>query len=300
MPQATAFSKYHGLGNDFLIVDRRAGGIPMDADLARRLCDRHTGVGADGVLSILDPTLEGADLQMTVHNADGSVPETCGNGIRCFTWHVLLRVPELVGRRTLKVQTGAGVGEASLVDVRGEVAFVRVDMGRPRLEAAEVPVAAPLPGQGRVVDAPLTVDGRALQITAVSMGNPHAVIFEGASPDDAAILGPKVETHPAFPEGANAGFARAAGPSEIDLVVWERGVGITRACGSGACAAAVAGVITGRMAQQGPIRVNLPGGPLDIEVAADLGRVHMTGPAAHVFEGSLDLARFVAEGERTG
>jgi diaminopimelate epimerase len=297
VPRATAFSKYHGLGNDFLIVDRRAGEPPMDAGLARRLCDRHRGVGADGVLSILEPTAEGADVRMEVHNADGTIPETCGNGIRCFTWHVLLRLPELVGRRSLAVETGAGVGEAVLVEVHGVVASVRVDMGRPHLDAADVPTAAPLPTAGPVVDVPLEIEGRTLSVTAVSMGNPHAVIFEGASPEDAASLGPRVEKHPAFPDGANAGFARQRGDAELDLVVWERGVGITQACGSGACAAAVAAVRSKRMSP-GTIRVNLPGGPLDIEVPADFDRVHMTGPAAHVFEGSVDLDLFLGTEDR--
>lgn len=287
-----AFSKYHGLGNDFLIVDRRSGGPPMDRATAVRLCDRHRGVGADGVLSVLPPTAPGAELRMHIHNADGSEPETCGNGIRCFAFWAARQLPEVAARGVLAVETGAGVARAELVAVDDAVGEVRVSMGRPRLEAGEIALAAPLPRAGRVVDAPLEALGRRLSLTAVSMGNPHAVLFDGPGADEAAEVGPALEHHPAFPEGVNVGFARVRGPGALDLTVWERGCGITEACGSGACAAAVAGVVTGRLEAGREVEVRLPGGVLRVEVAPDLSDVLMTGPAEWVYDGELDLARF--------
>lgn len=284
------FSKYHGLGNDFLLLDLREAAEPPSAELVRRLCDRHLGIGADGILAIHRPSCTGAHLKMVVHNADGSVPETCGNGIRCVAFHAVRSLPDFAEQRTLRVETDAGTVEAEIL-ARGDFeGSVRVAMGRPHLEAAKIPVASPLPGSETVVSQPLEVDGRRLRLTALSFGNPHAVIFEGASAEEAARLGPSIERHPAFPEGVNVGFARVEDGQVIHLTVWERGAGLTRACGSGACAAAVAGVLEGRVDAERPIKVHLPGGELQIDVRPDLSLVSMAGPARFVFEGTVDLA----------
>lgn len=288
MPRPLRFAKYHGLGNDFLVVDLRQEEIRVDPQLAMRLCDRRRGVGADGVLSVLPPKNGGAELRMEVHNADGSVPETCGNGLRCVSSFAAHRL-EGFGRE-LVIETVAGLVTARILDGDARVSTVRVSMGRPRIEASEIPTAAPLPTSGLVSDEPLEVEGRTLRVTAVSMGNPHAVVFEGATPEEAQVFGPKVATHPAFPEGANAGFARLR-EGEIELVVWERGAGLTQACGTGACAAVVAARLTGRL-ESPMVRVHLPGGPLAIEVADDLSEVWLTGEARHVYDGELDLSEF--------
>lgn len=281
------FSKYHGLGNDFVCVDARDRADLIDTGLARALCDRHRGVGADGVL-VLSGSLSAP--VMTVINADGSVPEMCGNGLRCFaTW--LADRFEVAGGQ-LGVQTGAGPLSCDLLrDARGRVRAVRVAMGRPRLDPAEVPVRADAP----VVDAPFEVLGHRLQLTAVGTGNPHAVCFEGQrgapllSEVDRLALGPALGAHPSFPAGVNVEFCRVlpgthGRPQALEVRVYERGCGWTQACGTGATAAAFAAVQLGVMPAGQPIEVRLPGGSLMIEVGAD-GNTTMTGPAVHVFDG---------------
>lgn len=278
------FTKLHGLGNDFVVIDRRVEGTPLPIHEAVALCDRHRGIGADGVLSVLPS--ERAPLAMHVTNSDGSHAEMCGNGLRCVVrWAVDRGVLPPEGG---PVETGAGVLECR-VEPDGHI---RVDMGRPELTPARIPMQA----EGdRVVEAPLDLDDpdvptRQLSITAVSMGNPHAVWFvpEEQSPRELAErLGSAVEHHPRFPRRTNAEFARLVGQDEIELVVWERGSGLTQACGTGACATAVAAVLTNRARADVPVTVHLPGGPLRIEVAADLSRVWMTGPAVEVFRGTV-------------
>jgi diaminopimelate epimerase len=283
------FAKYHGLGNDFLIVDLR-GGDPeavQDPAAVRALCDRRFGVGGDGVLAIL-PATTGADARMRVLNADGSEAEMCGNGIRCVVkhlWETGLR------RDALTIDTGAGPLRCALTTTGDQVTGVTVDMGRPRLTRAEIPMTGPA-GE-RAIDVPLTVAGHDLALTCVSMGNPHAVAFVDETGPALRTLaeqvGPSVETHAWFPRRTNSEFARVHSPTDLELVVWERGVGITLACGTGACATAVAACLTGRAQPGTDIRVRLLGGPLTIHVAADYSTVHMTGPAAHVYDADLDL-----------
>jgi diaminopimelate epimerase len=269
------FTKMQGLGNDFLVVDRRAEGVPLAPEEAVRLCARRFGVGADGVLSILPS--EGAALAMHVTNADGSVAGMCGNGLRCVVrWAVREGLFPPEGGL---VETGRGL-LACAVDASGAVS---VAMGRPTFEAAYVPVVA---GTSEVVDAPFDVSGETLYLTALSMGNPHAVAFvdeEESLAEVAARLGPHVERHPRFPDRANAGFARVLRPDALELVVWERGAGLTLACGTGACAAVVAGQRLELLTRDGPVRVTLPGGRLLVERRGE--EVVMTGPAAFVFEG---------------
>lgn len=280
-----AFGKYHGLGNDFLIVDLRAGdasGI-QDADRVRAICDRRFGVGGDGVLPILPPVTPGADARMRVLNADGSDSEMCGNGLRCVVKYLYERGGVVQDRIT--VDTGAGPLACDVHATGGIVTEVTVDMGRPRLTRGEIPMTGP-DGE-RAIE----IAFAGFRMTGVSMGNPHAVMFLDDDRDLmqlATTRGPALEIDPVFPRKANIEFARTRSPRELDLVVWERGCGITLACGTGACATTVAACLTGRAAVDTDVRVNLPGGSLSIRVASDYRTVLMRGPATHVFDGSLD------------
>jgi diaminopimelate epimerase len=295
------FAKMEGCGNDFLVVDVREGGPAHAADpsperpeAAVALCDRHFGVGGDGVLVVSAPTATGAVARMRVLNADGSEAEMCGNGIRCVTKYLYerdarLRQPELA------IETGAGVLRCGVtLDGRRHVTHVSVAMGRPRTERAAIPITGP--ADERVVEQELSLAGRTFRMTCVSMGNPHAVLFlDGDEPlrPLAERYGPSLERHEWFPRRTNAEFARVRrtdGPAEIDLVVWERGCGITLACGTGACATAVAACLTGRARPGVEIPVHLLGGTLAITVAPDLSGVTMRGPAEEVLEAEIDLA----------
>ena len=290
------FAKYHGLGNDFLVVDLRAApaaeaALAQDPRHVVALCDRQFGVGGDGVLAVLpSPT---ADARMRVLNSDGSEAEMCGNGIRCVAKELFDRGG--LARPELAIETGAGVLSCA-IDAEGGVArSVTVSMGAPRLLRGEIPMAGPA-GE-RCLEQPFELPGEPTRkLTAVSMGNPHAVTFV-ASRDEAwrlaRSIGPAIEHHAWFPNRTNAELAHARSPREIDLVVWERGCGITLACGTGACATTVAAVVTGRAAEGTPVRINLPGGSLEITVLAGLANVLMKGPAVHVFDGDVDPARLV-------
>jgi diaminopimelate epimerase len=260
---ALRFAKYHGLGNDFVIVE----GPLMSAERARRICDRHRGIGADGVLTVL-PARAGGAAYMHIYNSDGSVAAMCGNGIRCVArW--------LAERRgldgSIAIETDAGPRRCTVHrGPGGGVEAVSVEMGPARVAGEQE----------------FTVGGERLRGLRVSLGNPHAVFFGEATVERASAAGPSIEA--AVPGGVNAGFAalRAGG---IDLVVWERGAGLTQACGTGACAAAVAAVGSGRLRAGEAIEVRLPGGPLSITVGEDVSRVTMRGPAEKVFEGETDL-----------
>jgi diaminopimelate epimerase len=271
------FAKYEGLGNDFLVV---SGDDPaaraIDPNLARMLCDRHTGVGADGVLVVG----LGEVPSMHVINADGSVPEMCGNGLRVAALFAAEAGVVQEGRVTFK--TGAGPHFVSIEKTARE-AWVEVEMRVPSLDPSEVPVAVDAP----LVEADFEVDGMMLRVTAVSMGNPHVVTFENVG-ERRLSLGPRLEKDPRFPRGVNVGFASLEG-DELVLHVWERGAGWTRACGTGACAAAVAAVETGRARRGQPLTVRLPGGTLRILVGERHEHVRMSGPARHVFDGVVDL-----------
>jgi diaminopimelate epimerase len=282
------FGKYHGLGNDFLVVDlREARGdeaaAAQDPKVVQALCDRQFGVGGDGVLAILPAT--GADARMRVLNSDGSEAEMCGNGIRCVAKYLHDRG----GVRTpsIAIDTGAGRLICDVHATGGTAETVTVQMGAPRLLRGEIPMTGP--ATERCIEQPLDVTGR--PVTAVSMGNPHAITFVGSG-DEARTLahtiGPEVEHHAWFPRRTNAEFAHVAGRREITLWVWERGCGITLACGTGACATTVAAVVTGRCDEGEDVRVHLPGGDLIITVARGLTGVAMRGPAQFVFDGELD------------
>lgn len=287
------FAKYHGLGNDFLVVDLRAAAAADAAlvqDPARviALCDRQFGVGGDGVLAILPSTT--ADARMRVLNSDGSEAEMCGNGIRCVARELYERGG--LQKPAIAIETGAGRLVCEIDARGGVVQSVTVAMGQPRLLRSEIPVVGP--ADERCVEQALPLASGARTITCVSMGNPHAVTFVASREDAYALaqkLGPDVERHAWFRNRTNAEFAHVRSRREIDLVVWERGCGITLACGTGACATAVAAILTGRADEATPVRVHLPGGSLEITVQAGLTGVAMTGPALHVFDGEIDIAR---------
>ena len=305
------FTKLEGCGNDFVVVDLRAADSsrspdqktassqpsPNDPRAAEALCDRRFGVGADGVLAILPPSDgAGAVARMRVLNADGSEAEMCGNGIRCVTKYLYERDPRL-RLAELPIETGAGLLRCGVtIDARRHVTHVSVAMGRPRLTRAEIPMDHG-PSNERAVNEEISLLGRPFRFTAVSMGNPHAVLFvDGKEPLRALAeqYGPALEKHPWFPRKTNAEFARALSPTEIELVVWERGCGITLACGTGASATGVAACMTGRATTGTEIAVRLLGGTLHITVDANLDGVTMRGPADEVFEGEIDLAALLA------
>ena len=298
------FVKVEGLGNDFLVVDLRPG-KPAQAmaevvtrpDVVQALCDRNFGVGGDGVLAIL-PGSEG-DARMRVLNADGSEAEMCGNGIRCVA-KVLYDTDPTLRRDVLRIDTGAGLLACKIATQNQRAASVTVEMGAPQLVARLVPVAGDAP---RLVRSPLRALDREFEFTAVSMGNPHAVIF--ADGDAAALrelaktYGPGIEKDPLFPRRTNVEFANVrqkSGAPEIDLVVWERGCGITLACGTGACATVVAACLEDRVQPDREIPVHLPGGTLFITVRSgavgpdgpSFSGVAMRGPANIVFEAAID------------
>lgn len=277
----SGFIKMHGLGNDFVIMNFMMGEPDRDwAAEARQICDRHFGVGADGLVLLL-PSDE-ADFRMRIFNPDGSEAEMCGNAIRCVTRYVYER--GLVSDAVVTVETGAGILVPELVwgDLDDENGLlVRVDMGNPVLAPAEIPVKA----EGdQAVRQTLSAAGEDITFTAVSMGNPHCVIFvPELDKVDFYKLGPAIETHPFFPRKTNVEFVQVVNPGEVKVRVWERGAGETLACGTGACAVGVAGALNGLTERK--VSVYLPGGKLDIEWA-DNGRVFMTGPAEAVFEGN--------------
>ena len=271
-----AFSKYHGIGNDFIVVERRPNdGIELPAELVRRMCNRHSGIGADGVL---ETGLRGGRPFMKVNNADGSTSEMCGNGLRCVARYLASR--RLVSSASFEVDTDAGPHRCVMEGDR-----IRVTMRVPSLAPSDVPVESDAP----VVDAPWKFDGETLRITAVSMGNPHAVTFDDVDDARRRRLGPRIETDARFPARVNVGFAKVEGPAELALRVWERGAGWTLACGTGASAAAVAAVETGRVKRGAPVTVKLPGGALEITVGAPGAPVEMAGPAVHVYEGQTNI-----------
>ncbi|MBI3923391.1 MAG: diaminopimelate epimerase [Armatimonadetes bacterium] len=273
------FTKMHGLGNDFAIVDPSVQEITETQfpELARKWCDRHFGVGADGLIFVL-PT-ERADFRMRIFNPDGSEAEMCGNGIRCFGKYVYEH--GLSRRNPLTVETLAGLQTLDLNVEHEVVKSVEVDMGQPILRRSQIPMSGE--DSESVIGEPLDVEGAECTITCVSMGNPHGVLFvEDLDQVPLSVLGPQIETHPAFPQRINVHFAQVLSPTEVRMRVWERGAGITLACGTGACAVLVAGVLTGQTERKAT--VHLPGGPLQIEWKAN-GHLAMTGPAAEVFDG---------------
>jgi diaminopimelate epimerase len=272
------FTKMHGCGNDYVYVDCFREPMPHDpAGLSRAISDRHFGVGSDGLILICPS--DKADARMRMFNADGSEAEMCGNGVRCVAKYVYDH--GLVRKPTLTVETGRGVLTLDLETSGGVVRQVRVDMGEPILEAERVPTT--LSGSP-VVNVPLDVAGQQFAVTCVSMGNPHCVIFVPEITDALVLgVGPQIEKHSAFPRRTNVEFVRVNRPDDVMMRVWERGSGETLACGTGACAVAVAGVLTGRSARK--VTVHLTGGDLQLEWSERDNHVYMMGPAVEVFSG---------------
>lgn len=275
---ALRFSKMHGAGNDFVVLDLRDGTPPPDAALAARLGDRHTGVGCDQILTIEAPRSTGAVAAYRIWNGDGSESGQCGNGARCVAaW--LVRDGAARGTRFVIDSPFA----AHEVQVLGEGRYA-IDMGVPVLDPAHIPLAGFVAPQAEYV---IDLDGTPVTFGALSMGNPHAVIeVDDVAAASVAVLGPTLQHSPAFPQSVNVGFAQVLAPDRIALRVYERGVGETLACGSGACAAVVALVRRGRVGRD--VAVQLPGGELRIAWPADEAQVRMAGPTAFVFEGTLD------------
>lgn len=276
---ALEFTKYHGLGNDFILIDNRLSSDPLlTSEEAVTWCDRHFGIGADGVIFAL-PGQDGTDYTMRIFNSDGSEPEMCGNGIRCMARFVA-DLEGVTDSKSYRIHTLAGVITPKL-EVGG---LVTVDMGEPRLLAGEIPTTLVAPDQS-VVEQPLEVAGQSWQVTCVSMGNPHCITFvEDVATIAIEHIGPQFETHAVFPKKTNVEFIQVVRPDYLKMRVWERGAGITLACGTGACASLVAAVLTGRSDRRATIE--LPGGPLQIEWAESDNRLYMTGPAERVFSGT--------------
>ncbi|KNZ68708.1 diaminopimelate epimerase [Thermincola ferriacetica] len=272
------FTKMHGLGNDFILIeDFDKNNLANGAELAVRLCNRKTGIGADGLVFILPS--ETADIQMRIFNPDGSEPEMCGNAIRCFARY--LYDHGIVKKQTIRVETLAGIRIPRIIENPAGEALVEVDMGEPELERGRIPM---LGEPGKVVAEPLPVNGSTYNVTCVSMGNPHCVIFvDNAEDYPVAAIGPRVETHTAFPNKTNVEFVQVLNENEVRMRVWERGAGITMACGTGACASAVAAHLNGFTGRE--VIVHLDGGDLFIRWAQD-NHVYMMGPAAYVFKGT--------------
>ncbi|MFT3787944.1 MAG: diaminopimelate epimerase [Tepidisphaeraceae bacterium] len=282
------FTKMHGLGNDYVYINGFAEKIGDVNDVARKISDRHFGVGGDGMILILPS--EKADVRMRMFNNDGSEGEMCGNGVRCVAKYSYDH--GLTKNNPIRVETGRGVLSIDLeLGADGKVARARVDMDEPILELDRVPVVQGALGRQpyytKVHDyeynLAMEIDGRPIVGTFVSMGNPHLVVFvNNLQRIDLPAIGPKLEHYPAFPKRANVHFAEVINRGAIRMITWERGSGITLACGTGACAVGVAGALTGRTDRT--VRITLPGGDLDIQWASN-NHVLMTGPATEVFSG---------------
>ena len=267
-----------GAGNDFVVVDATREPLQLAPEQIRRLADRHFGVGFDQMLVIERPRSGATDFYYRIFNADGGEVAQCGNGARCFVRYVHDR--GLTPKRIIRVETASGVIEPRL-ESDGQVT---VDMGVPQFEPARIPFVAP----ARQPTYRLEVSGREIEIAVVSMGNPHAVqVVADAGAAPVQTEGPDIERHPRFPQRVNAGYMQVVDRRQIRLRVWERGAGETLACGTGACAAVVTGIARGLL--DSPVRVQAPGGNLEIAWAGEGEHVYMTGPARTVFEGEIEI-----------
>jgi len=277
------FTKMHGLGNDFIIIDNRPG-LNFDyPGLARNLCRRRLSVGADGILVILPS--EKADIRMRIFNSDGSEAEMCGNGIRCFAGYIYKK--RIIPHNEMSVETPAGIMKPQVIDKGKDPREiqVRVDMGKPGLRRSEIPMTGE--DTPRVIDEIIEVNSNVFSFSAVSMGNPHCIIFTDEITDHLVRhIGPLIEKHPLFPRKTNVEFVQFVEPKHVKVRVWERGAGETLACGTGACAVVIAGIMKKMLDDS--VKVSLPGGDLLIEWE-ETGHVYMTGPAVEVFNGELIL-----------
>jgi diaminopimelate epimerase len=278
------FSKYQGLGNDFILIDNRHAQEPIITPKeAVKMCDRHFGIGADGVIFVL-PGQNNTDYRMRIFNSDGSEPEMCGNGIRCLAQFIANLSGDEKSNKSYRIDTLAGVITPVL---QGE-GQVRVDMGMPKLTAAQIPTTL-VSGEEKVINQPLEVVDRSWFVTCVSMGNPHCITFvDDVEAIDLNSIGAKFEHHPVFPQRTNTEFIQVVSRNYLKMRVWERGAGITLACGTGACASVVAGVLNNLCDRL--CTVELPGGCLMIEWSELDQKVYMTGPAFKVFSGEYQFS----------
>jgi len=275
------FTKMHGIGNDYVYVNCFQEQVADPGRTAVFVSDRHFGIGSDGLI-LIKPS-KTADFMMDMYNADGSQGAMCGNGIRCVAKYVYDY--GLTDQTDISIETKSGIKYLHLTIEQGKVAFVRVDMGAPILEPAKIPVISQ---KDRVVDEPVTVDGKTYHMTAVSMGNPHTVVYmEDVQGLKIEEIGPGFENHPCFPDRVNTEFVRIIDRHTVEMRVWERGSGETLACGTGACAVAVASILNGYTEDE--VIVKLLGGDLKIEWDRKADRVYMTGPASVVFDGEITL-----------
>lgn len=275
------FTKMHGCGNDYVYVNCFEEKIENPSETARLVSDRHFGIGSDGLILICPS--DKADFRMAMYNLDGSEGKMCGNGVRCIAKYVYDH--HLTDKTQISLETLGGIKYLDLNIKDGKVETVTVDMGAPILTPSEIPVNIP---KAQAVDEPVEIDGKEWRITCVSMGNPHAVVFV----DDTASLkleqiGPLFEKHPLFPEQVNTEFVHVIDRHTVDMRVWERGSGETLACGTGACATAMACILTGQTDNK--VLVHLVGGDLLIQYDAEKNTVFMTGPATEVFSGEIEL-----------
>ncbi len=274
------FSKMHGLGNDFIVIDAINQQVNLTVEQIQFLADRQFGIGCDQLLLVEETSTADVDFRYRIFNADGSEVAQCGNGVRCFARFV--KDNNMTDKQTIAVETASGVIYPSLL----ENLEVKVDMGLPRFEPSNIPLD--VKEQALTYSLSLTKD-ESIEIGAVSMGNPHSVLLvDNAELADVERLGPMIEGHPQFPERVNAGFMQIVNPEHVILRVYERGVGETKACGTGACAAVVSGIQRGLLARE--VKVTLPGGDLLIAWPDDDSPVLMTGPATHVFDGEIEWA----------
>lgn len=275
------FTKMHGCGNDYIYVNMFQETIEEPGEVAKVLSDRHFGIGSDGLILIKPSKV--ADFAMGMYNSDGSEGAMCGNGVRCVAKYVYDY--GLTDKTSISLETKAGIKYLKMDVQDGKVATVRVDMGAPILDAERIPVVS---GDKQVVDQPITVGEEEYRFTAVSMGNPHAVVFiDDTASFDIEKIGPKFEHHEYFPDRVNTEFVQVLDRSHINMRVWERGAGETYACGTGTCAAVVACVLNGLTDDK--VIVHLLGGDLYIHYDCDRNTVWMTGPAATVFDGEIEL-----------
>ncbi len=276
------FTKMHGIGNDYVYVNCLAETVAHPEETAKYVSDRHFGIGADGLI-LIKPS-KNADFEMEMYNADGSRGEMCGNGIRCVAKYVYDY--GLTDKTKISVETLAGIKHLDLTLEQGKVSLVKVDMGAPELSPEKIPVLA---SGAQAVDIPLEVDGKTYQVTCVSMGNPHCVIFmeEDVRTLDLEKIGSSFEHHPNFPKRINTEFVNVIDKHTLRMRVWERGSGETLACGTGACAVLAAAILNGKADQEATVQ--LLGGDLHISWQGGTAPIYMTGPAATVFDGEAPL-----------
>ncbi|MDO4306389.1 MAG: diaminopimelate epimerase [Eubacteriales bacterium] len=277
------FTKMHGIGNDYVYVNCFQETVKNPSEVAKFVSDRHFGIGSDGLI-LIKPS-EIADCEMDMYNLDGSQGAMCGNGIRCVAKYAYDY--GIVDKTSISVATRSGIKYLDLTVKDGKVSMVKVNMGSPILTATQIPVVAETE---QVINVPLEVDGTVYHMTAVSMGNPHAIIYMDEVADlDLEKIGPSFENHIAFPDRVNTEFVKVIDRHTVRMRVWERGSGETLACGTGACAVAVASILNNHVDGDAPVTVQLLGGDLQIfwDQSADL--VYMTGPASTVFDGEIDL-----------